>query len=84
MVEKVIKPHSMFDQFQNVERDCSEEAFFVRKTGVHQRFKTQFLKSNMAWVLIHMQKSVFLPLWDNNELNGRKILHIERFFGHII
>ena len=29
--------------------------------------------------LINMQKSVVLPLWDNYELNGRKILHIERF-----
>ena len=26
-----------------------------------------------------MQKSVFLPLWDNYELCGCKILHIERF-----
>ena len=26
-----------------------------------------------------MQKSVFLPLWDNYELYGRKILHIESF-----
>ena len=29
--------------------------------------------------LINMQKSVFLPLWDNYELNGRKILQIESF-----
>ena len=29
--------------------------------------------------LINMQKSVFLPLWDNYELYGGKILHIERF-----
>ena len=29
--------------------------------------------------LINMQKSVFLPLWDNYELYGRKILHIESF-----
>ena len=29
--------------------------------------------------LINMQKSVFLPLWDNYELHGRKILHIESF-----
>ena len=27
--------------------------------------------------LINMQKSVFLPSWDNYELYGRKILHIE-------
>ena len=33
------------------------------------------LKSN----IINMQKSVFLPLWDNYELYGRKILHIESF-----
>ena len=25
------------------------------------------------------QESVFLPLWDNYELYGRKILHIESF-----
>ena len=38
------------------------------------------LKSNMEWVpLINMKKSVFLPLWDNHELYGLKILHIERF-----
>ena len=38
------------------------------------------LKSNMAWVpLINMQKSVFLPLWDNYGLYGRKLLHIESF-----
>ena len=36
----------------------------------------------MAWVpLINMQKSVFLPLWDNYELYGRKILHIESFLA---
>ena len=29
--------------------------------------------------LINMQKSVFLPLWDNYNLYGRKILHIESF-----
>ena len=29
--------------------------------------------------LIDMQKSVFLPLWDNYELYGRKILHIQSF-----
>ena len=29
--------------------------------------------------LINTQKSVFLPLWDNYELYGRKILHIESF-----
>ena len=29
--------------------------------------------------LINMQKSVFLPLWDNHELYGRKILHLESF-----
>ena len=29
--------------------------------------------------LINMQKSVFLPLWDNYELNDRKILQIESF-----
>ena len=29
--------------------------------------------------LINMQKSVFLPLWDNHELYGRKSLHIEIF-----
>ena len=29
--------------------------------------------------LINLQKSVFLPLWDNHELYGRKILHIESF-----
>ena len=29
--------------------------------------------------LINMQKSVFLPLWDNYELYGGKILHIESF-----
>ena len=29
--------------------------------------------------LINMQKSVFFPLWDNFELYGRKILHIENF-----
>ena len=29
--------------------------------------------------LINMQKSVFLPLWDNHELYDRKILHIESF-----
>ena len=26
-----------------------------------------------------MQKSVFSPFWDDYELYGRKILHIERF-----
>ena len=31
--------------------------------------------------LINMQKSVFLPLWDNHELYGREILHIESFQG---
>ena len=34
--------------------------------------------------LINMQKSVFLLLWDNYELYGRKILYIESFFGHRI
>ena len=29
--------------------------------------------------LINMQKSVFLPLWDNYKLYGRKISHIESF-----
>ena len=29
--------------------------------------------------LINMQKSVFLPLWDDYELYDRKILHIESF-----
>ena len=29
--------------------------------------------------LINMQKSVFLPLWDNHELYSSKILHIEGF-----
>ena len=29
--------------------------------------------------LINMQKSVFLPLWDNYELYGRQILQIESF-----
>ena len=28
---------------------------------------------------INMQKSVFLPLWDNHGLYGSKILHIESF-----
>ena len=28
---------------------------------------------------INMQKSVFLPLWDNHELYGCGILHIESF-----
>ena len=28
---------------------------------------------------INMQKSVFLPLWDNPELYGRKIIHIKSF-----
>ena len=28
---------------------------------------------------INIQKSVFLPLWDNCELYGHKILHIESF-----
>ena len=38
------------------------------------------LKSNMAWgPLINTQNSVFLPLWDNYELHGRKMLHIESF-----
>ena len=38
------------------------------------------LKSNMAWVpSFSMQKSVFLPLWDNYEMYGRKISHIESF-----
>ena len=31
--------------------------------------------------LINMQKSVFLLLWDNRELYGRKIMHIESFFA---
>ena len=31
--------------------------------------------------VINMQKSVFLPLWDNHELYGRKILHIESFLA---
>ena len=31
--------------------------------------------------LINMQKSVFLPLWDNYELYGRKILDIESFLA---
>ena len=31
--------------------------------------------------LINMQKSVFLPLWDNYELNGLKILYIECFLA---
>ena len=30
-------------------------------------------------LLNNVQKSVFLPLWDNYELYGRKILHIESF-----
>ena len=29
--------------------------------------------------LINMQKSVFLPLWDNFELYGFKIFHTKRF-----
>ena len=29
--------------------------------------------------LINVQKSVFLLLWDNYELYGRKILHLESF-----
>ena len=29
--------------------------------------------------LIYMHRSVFLPLWDNYELYGREILHIESF-----
>ena len=29
--------------------------------------------------LINTQKSVFLPLWDNFEMNSCKILHIESF-----
>ena len=29
--------------------------------------------------LINVRKSVFLPLWDNYELYGCKILHIESF-----
>ena len=29
--------------------------------------------------LINMQKSVFLPLWDNFELHGSKILHMKSF-----
>ena len=29
--------------------------------------------------LINMQKSVFLSMWNNYELYGRKILHIENF-----
>ena len=29
--------------------------------------------------LINMQKSVFLSLWDNSELYGCEILHIESF-----
>ena len=38
------------------------------------------LKSNMAWVpSLICKKSVFLPLWDNYELYGRKIFHIESF-----
>ena len=42
------------------------------KTG-----KSPLLKSNMAWVLVNMHNSVFLPLWDKYELYGRKVLHIE-------
>ena len=37
------------------------------------------LKSNMARLLINMQKPVFLPLWNNRGLYGRKSLHIKRF-----
>ena len=33
----------------------------------------------MACPLINMQKPVFLPLWNNHGLYGRKILHIESF-----
>ena len=40
------------------------------------------LKSNMAWrPLINIQKSVFLPLWDNHELYGCKMLLIESFLA---
>ena len=31
--------------------------------------------------LINMQKSVFLPLWDNYDLYGRKSLQIESFLA---
>ena len=40
----------------------------------------EILKSNMAWVpSLICKKSVFLQLWDNHELYGRKILYIESF-----
>ena len=44
VVKKVINHIPCFHQFQNVERDCSEEAFSVRGTWVHQCFETQFLQ----------------------------------------
>ena len=48
-------------------------AFFIREGAV----ATQ-VQHGMG-LLINMQKSAFLPLWDNHELYGRKILHIESF-----
>ena len=35
----MINPILCFHQFQNVERNCSEEAFFVRGAWVQQRFR---------------------------------------------
>ena len=56
-----------------------------KKNGVHLELITDLDMLLMSQVqhgmgpLINMQKSVFLPLWDNHELYGRKILHIESF-----
>ena len=43
VIEKVINYILCFHQFQNGERDCSEEAFFVSGTWVHQYFEIQLL-----------------------------------------
>ena len=43
----------------------------------HQRFQVQHGMDP----LVNIQKSVFLPLWDNYELYGHKVLHIESFLA---
>ena len=57
----------------------------IRKAAKYQKYDAPHFSSTSAQVqygmgpLINMQTSVFLPLWNNYELYGRKILHIESF-----
>ena len=69
-IQKIVRYLNTFTDF-NLLRCITKNRFFSCKSATQ-------VQHGMG-PLINMQKSVFLPLWDNYELYSRKILHITSF-----